>query len=161
MGSDHFSPLLAAYDRRIESLQDALGQKTEVIKELRLRADKIVKDDDTIRKTLEQYMQKCVDLVEDSNSVDKKSETVFTDLVSRETSDLMSSQLKNAKETIGVMVSHSLHCYSLHSSTHTHTHVHAHTTGRTNCHSRKRVRQREKKSKAKRRATRSSINALA
>ena len=34
-GSDHFSPLLAAYDRRIGSLEDALGQKTEVIKELR------------------------------------------------------------------------------------------------------------------------------
>ena len=104
-GSDNFSPLLAAYDRRIGSLEDALGQKTEVIKELRSRAEKIVEDDGTIRKSLEQYMQKCVDLVEESHSTDKgSSDTVLNDLVSKESSDLTSSQLRNANETISVMV---------------------------------------------------------
>ena len=76
-----------------------------MIKELRSRAEKIVEDDGTIRKSLEQYMQKCVDLVEDRHGSENKSvENVLTKLVSNENSDLMSSQLKNANETISVMV---------------------------------------------------------
>ena len=99
-----------------------MGQKTEVIKELRSRAEKIVEDDGTIRKSLEQYMQKCVDLVEESHSTDKgSSDTVLNDLVSKESSDLMSSQLKNANETISVMVCSFVLFHIKHRNKHTHT----------------------------------------
>ena len=100
-----------------------MGQKTEVIKELRSRAEKIVEDDGTIRKSLEQYMQKCVDLVEESHSTDKgSSDTVLNELVSKESSDLMSSQLKNANETISVMVCSFVLFHIKHRNKHTHTH---------------------------------------
>jgi len=113
LGSDNFSPLLAAYDQRIGYLENVLSKKKDVISQIRNETIGITKENESLRERLRRSLEKCADRVENGAVgeeghlalLDRDSDRPATETTKArdEGVALLQHQLKNATETVDLL----------------------------------------------------------